>query len=461
MIVCLVRYVPVIVDSFHLNFFLSLAIQIPIISIYFVVFPLSNNRIQRVIMKRIFVILFFSLFLISKPALSEIVPGEIVFHPADVEIVYNWYSYVPTGIEKNQAIFIMINCDVGGAYWDYDAITEDAKTYAGHKSVRAEQYNYVLLQPAIPRAFDPNWNNTEVYSAAFDKRVFSDVTNPFLKRPDLKVNLMIDRLKGLLRAEGYQVKDRVMFEGFSLGGMFAQRYALLHPERVQAVSAGHCGGTLILPRSTHNETVMNWPVGVSNFESLVGQPFNEEVYKQIPQYIYVGDHDDNTMVKRVWGTFYTDDEVVFLINTFGYGPPSTLKNQSEYLQLLGYNIQFKLYPNVSTGPGTHGTYCEGSVEDAYAFLAANQGNVVDVRRFVTRFYQQCLSREPDSSGLNGWSNALLNGTLTGADVAFSFIFSDEFINRYTTNEDFVTILYRAFFNREPDSAGYSGWLNAL
>ncbi len=78
-----------------------------------------------------------------------------------------------------------------------------------------------------------------------------------------------------------------MLEGFSLGGMFAQRYALLRPERVQAVSAGHCGGTLILPQSTYNETVMNWPVGVSKFESLVGQPFNEEVYKQIPQYIYV------------------------------------------------------------------------------------------------------------------------------------------------------------------------------
>ena len=63
--------------------------------------------------------------------------------------------------------------------------------------------------------------------------------------------------------------------------------------------------------------------------------------------------------------------------------------------------------------------------------------------------------------MNGWAETLLNGSLTGSDVASSFIFSDEFINRYTTNEDFVTILYRAFFNREPDSAGYSGWLNML
>ena len=85
----------------------------------------------------------------------------------------------------------------------------------------------------------------------------------------------------------------------------------------------------------------------------------------------------------------------------------------------------------------------------------------DVEAFVTRFYQQCLGRNPDQSGLNGWVNALLNGSLTGADVANGFIFSKEFINRNTTNEDFVTILYKAFFDREPDDAGYSGWLNCL
>ncbi len=85
----------------------------------------------------------------------------------------------------------------------------------------------------------------------------------------------------------------------------------------------------------------------------------------------------------------------------------------------------------------------------------------DVEAFVTRFYQQCLGRDPDQSGLDGWVNALSDGSLSGSDVASSFILSNEFINRYTTNEDFVTILYWAFFNREPDSGGYSGWLNTL
>ena len=85
----------------------------------------------------------------------------------------------------------------------------------------------------------------------------------------------------------------------------------------------------------------------------------------------------------------------------------------------------------------------------------------DVDDFVTRFYQQCLNREPDQSGLDGWVNALLDGSQAGADVAYGFIYSTEFLNKNTSNEDYLLVLYRAFFNREPDSGGWNGWLEAL
>jgi len=81
--------------------------------------------------------------------------------------------------------------------------------------------------------------------------------------------------------------------------------------------------------------------------------------------------------------------------------------------------------------------------------------------FVTRFYQQILGREPDSPGLAGWKNSLKDESNTGADVAKGFISSDEFMNQNKTNEAFLTTLYRAFFNREPDPGGYTGWLNLL
>ena len=84
-----------------------------------------------------------------------------------------------------------------------------------------------------------------------------------------------------------------------------------------------------------------------------------------------------------------------------------------------------------------------------------------VTAFVSRFYQLCLNRDPDPSGLDRWVAELLQGSITGADVAFGFVFSPEFIDRHTSDGTFVNILYRAFFNRAPDDDGYTAWLDSL
>ncbi|MBU2563293.1 MAG: DUF4214 domain-containing protein [Actinobacteria bacterium] len=89
------------------------------------------------------------------------------------------------------------------------------------------------------------------------------------------------------------------------------------------------------------------------------------------------------------------------------------------------------------------------------------GSAEQVQSFVTRFYVQCLGRQPDIEGLNEWVGRLLNGSKTGADAAKGFVFSEEFTGKNHSNETFVTILYRAFFNRKPDVTGYKAWLERL
>lgn len=89
------------------------------------------------------------------------------------------------------------------------------------------------------------------------------------------------------------------------------------------------------------------------------------------------------------------------------------------------------------------------------------GSSEQVQAFVTRFYVQCLERQPDSYGLNEWVGRLMNGSRTGADVAHGFVFSEEFQASNHGNEAFLTILYSAFFNRQPDAEGYSAWLGRM
>ena len=83
----------------------------------------------------------------------------------------------------------------------------------------------------------------------------------------------------------------------------------------------------------------------------------------------------------------------------------------------------------------------------------------DVERFVIRFYQQCLNREPEITDREYWVSHLINQTEAGAGLAICF--SQEFLGRNISNKEYIKILYRAFFNRDPDADGYNNWLSQL
>lgn len=83
-----------------------------------------------------------------------------------------------------------------------------------------------------------------------------------------------------------------------------------------------------------------------------------------------------------------------------------------------------------------------------------------VSDFVTRLYNVCLDRNPDSNGLNSWVNTIINGQ-SGAQTAYGFVFSNEFVLKNLCNEDFVEYMYKVFFGRDSDAAGKAGWVNVL
>jgi hypothetical protein len=80
---------------------------------------------------------------------------------------------------------------------------------------------------------------------------------------------------------------------------------------------------------------------------------------------------------------------------------------------------------------------------------------------IVLFFQGVLERNPNQAELDNWAISLKEGSLSGSDIAFGFIFSDEFMSRNPTPEEFVTKLYRVLFDREPDAQGFSDWVSSL
>ena len=84
-----------------------------------------------------------------------------------------------------------------------------------------------------------------------------------------------------------------------------------------------------------------------------------------------------------------------------------------------------------------------------------------VAGFVERLYTVALERPSDPAGKQDWIDAITVRGETGASCARGFLYSPEFLNKGVTDEEFVAVLYRTFFNREPDQAGFNNWVVAL
>ena len=79
-----------------------------------------------------------------------------------------------------------------------------------------------------------------------------------------------------------------------------------------------------------------------------------------------------------------------------------------------------------------------------------------------RIYKAAFDRAPDSAGLGFWINAMDKGApLT--TVAGGFIGSTEFQSRYgaASDTDFIRLLYENVLDRQPDAGGYQFWQDAM
>jgi hypothetical protein len=85
----------------------------------------------------------------------------------------------------------------------------------------------------------------------------------------------------------------------------------------------------------------------------------------------------------------------------------------------------------------------------------------DAAGFVIRLYQTCLDRSPDPAGLDFWVSNLASGEISGGQAAYRFVFSEESVNRDLDNDQFLTLLYKAFFDRPADIDGYNYWIALL
>lgn len=188
-------------------------------------------------------------------------------------------------------------------------------------------------------------------------------------RIDLKVVNTINNAKNEIKNEtGKDVADKIFLNGYSASGVFAQRFALIHPEIVGRALIGGASGSIPLPT-----TDFEYPLGIKDFRNLFGKDFNEEEYRKIQFAYYVGeleasrpaweyDIDGKPIERDFNGQTINHNQIIPPMHDMSYYPRSIdtqrgkhqrqilgkdlsqrHKNCIEYYEKNGYNITSKIY----------------------------------------------------------------------------------------------------------------------
>lgn len=222
---------------------------------------------------------------------------------------------------------------------DIDVHRKDAWWTTFGRSRVADELGVVLLVPAFPRPAT-DW---KVYTHALDRDVFT-TTRPELARLDLQLLAMVDAARAKLAREGMASDPRFLIQGFSASGMFADRFAALHPERVKAVAAGSPGGWPIAPATEWHGESLPYPAGVSDLRQLTGKPFDAQAYRAIPKLIVMGSLDDNDSLDFRDG--WDEQAAVQVDRLFGKDPQSRWNASRQLHETAGANTSFLLVPGV-------------------------------------------------------------------------------------------------------------------
>jgi len=158
-----------------------------------------------------------------------------------------------------------------------NALIENALVTARDLTVKLKQNDNPVLIPIIPSV-----NGGIPYFQQLSKESF-DVSNdnPFY-RIDLQVLNVIQDAKQRI-SKNTEISEKVFLNGYSSSGVFAQRFALLHPEIVDTLCVGGASSSIPTPI-----TELKYPLGIADYHDITGKPFDFETYSQIKFRYYVG-----------------------------------------------------------------------------------------------------------------------------------------------------------------------------
>jgi hypothetical protein len=299
---------------------------------------------------------------------STIKSDSLIFIAKNPEkgFYHDYILFVPKGTPLNKKLFLLVEPNNTGKLSDsievHKRYAVDLASVSSVGNNISTELKIPLLVPVFPRpASEPL-----IYTHALDRDIMLETT-PGLKRLDLQLLEMISDARNVLVSMNIQVDPEFFMNGFSASATFTNRFSFLHPGKLKALAIGGFNGKLMIPQNNINGVKLNYPIGIDDFSEMFGETFDMDVYRQIPQFIYMGSLDDNDAVQ--FDDAYSIEERKIINENLGSNVQERyLECQKIYLK-NNINAVFRSYETVG-----HWTTSEVNLEVIKFFLSQMQEN---------------------------------------------------------------------------------------
>jgi pimeloyl-ACP methyl ester carboxylesterase len=211
--------------------------------------------------------------------------------------------------------------------------------------------------PVFPRP-EIDW---KIYTHALDRDSLTTDKKEYA-RFDIQLVAMIDDARRRLAEENIGIEKRVLIYGFSASGMFTNRFAFLHPDRVLAAAVGSPGGWPIAPSEEFQGKKLRYPIGVDDLKAVAGKKIDIDKVRGVKFFVFLGDKDDNDSV--VFGDGYEPEDKELVFSLFGKTPVERWEKSKKLYEKAKLNAEFKLYPDIGH------TLTPAIIDDVNTFFAS-------------------------------------------------------------------------------------------
>ena len=185
------------------------------------------------------------------------------------------------------------------------------------------------------------WNKVAVLCPIFPIGVRGDGARSgykYMREGDIRYDQVLLAMVAEVAEKYGQDWSRFAVFGFSGGGHFAHRFAILHPGRLWAASIGASGSVTLL------DPQRDWWVGIRDLQAQFGISFDAAALARVPVQMLVGDADLET-----WEITHKPGSAYWMegANDAGRTRPERLRALARSFEAAGVRVRFDLVPGVS------------------------------------------------------------------------------------------------------------------